>query len=262
MIELIHELMIDEDSKAVRRGVTDLKHIGVRPDGMLLVHSSFRSVRSKAKSIENVVASLALSLGANGTLLLPTLTYNRVTPKNPVFDISLTPSNVGAIPEFYRKRSVTKRSVHPTHSVCAYGAQAGNIISGHELDRTPVGPNSPFSKLRKANGQLLMLGCGLKPNTSMHGIEELAKAPYVFGPSIAYTFKDNGVTIAERTYTAHGFGRWHQRYDRITKVLQSPNVVRGRVFGAEAWLIEVSALWETCKHKIEAEPFYFVDRIG
>ena len=31
-----------------------------------------------------------------------------------------------------------------------------------------------------------MLGCGLRPNTSMHAIEELVEPPYLFGPPLSY----------------------------------------------------------------------------
>jgi len=260
MNDLINELSIDVESKIIRRGVKELRHMGVRPGGPLLIHSSFKAVRAKAQTIENVVAGLALSLGKNGTVLFPTLTYERVHRQSPVFDVAHTPSNVGAIPEFFRNLSITKRSDHPTHSVCAYGAEADFFVRGHELDRTPVGPNSPFRKLRGRKGQLLMLGCGLTPNTSMHGIEEMANAPYIFGPPITYTIKHNHTVIAKEKYTPHGFDHWLQRYERIQRVLPARSLDRGRVFGAEAWLIEVSDLWEKCAQAIQREPYFFVAR--
>ncbi|MFP6646122.1 MAG: AAC(3) family N-acetyltransferase, partial [Candidatus Latescibacterota bacterium] len=45
----------------------------------------------------------------------------------------------------------------------------------------------PLRKLRDLGGQLLFLGCGLRPNTSMHGVEELVEPPYLFGDDITYT---------------------------------------------------------------------------
>ena len=260
MESLIEELGVDVASKTIQRGIKDLRRLGVRRGGVLLVHSSYKSVRSKAKSIENVITALAMALDDEGSLLFPALTYEHVNRHSPVFDVARTPSNVGAIPEFYRKMAVTKRSIHPTHSVCAYGAEANAIVSGHEHDRTPVGPNSPFRKLKNHGGQLLMLGCGLNSNTSMHGIEEIAKDPYVLGPPVAYTLEENGRRNAEYRYIPHAFNGWQQRYDRIKGVLSAPLLARGQVFGTEAWLIEVSALWSTCTEIIKKEPYYFVER--
>ena len=260
MQPLIEELGIQSRAKAIRQGIKDLRRLGVRPGGVLLVHSSFRSVRAKAKSIENVIAALALALGEEGTLLLPSLTYEHVNRRSPAFDLAETPSTVGAIPERYRLLSTTRRSMHPTHSVCAYGVKADLIVTGHEDDRTPVGENSPFRKLKNLDGQLLMLGCGLRPNTSMHGIEEISRAPYLFGPKIEYALKNSGELIAERAYTPHGFDGWEQRYDRVEGVLSEPDLMKGRVLGADAWLIEVRDLWEKCAEKIREDPYYFVAR--
>ena len=45
----------------------------------------------------------------------------------------------------YRKGVV--RSLHPTHSVAACGAQASELVRHHHKDRSPVGSHSPFRKV-------------------------------------------------------------------------------------------------------------------
>ena len=39
------------------------------------------------------------------------------------------------------------RSLHPTHSVAACGAQASELVHHHHKDRSPVGSHSPFRKV-------------------------------------------------------------------------------------------------------------------
>lgn len=234
--------------------------LGVRTGGVLLVHSSLKSVRSNAVRIGHVVASLATSLGDEGTLLIPALSFDEVTRSNPVFDRDLTPSCIGAIPEFFRQLSATRRSVHPTHSVCGVGAAADEILETHHLDTTPVGANSPFRAVRDKGGQILMLGCGLRPNTSMHGVEEVAEAPYIFGNPISYTIRDNGCESTS-VHKRHGFTDLDQRYGRITDVMEPPAVLRGMVFGAECWLIDAAVMWETCAAVIRKNPYFFVEKI-
>lgn len=145
----------------------NLLALGVRPGGVLMVHSSLRALGNVPGGAEMVIQGLLSALGENGTLLMPALTYERVIPTCPVFDVRQTPSNVGIIPETFRKREGTRRSIHPTHSVCALGPLAAALLDPHIEDNTPCGPHSPFHTMPEHGGQILMLGCGLEPNTSM-----------------------------------------------------------------------------------------------
>ena len=129
---------------------------------------------------ETVVRGLLEAIGPEGTLLMPALTYASVSPEQPVFDVEKTPCCVGAIPEHFRRRPGTRRSIHPTHSVCGIGPRAAYLLGEHHLDKTPCGPHSPFQRLREVKGQIVMLGCGIGPNTSMHAMEECFGVPYLF----------------------------------------------------------------------------------
>jgi aminoglycoside 3-N-acetyltransferase len=251
-------LGIDASDNTVARGSVELSELGVRTGGVLLVHSAFRAARASAGSIENILGSFMRTLGQEGTLLLPSLSYDHVTRKQPLFDVERTPSNIGAIAEFFRVLPVTRRSVHPTHSVSGYGAEADEMLSKHQHDTTPVGPHSPFRAVRDRGGQLLMFGCGLRPNTSMHGVEEFASAPYVLGEQITYTIR-NGENESDTIHRRHGFGDLIQRYDRVANVLKAPALRRGSVFGTECWLIEVAELWERCAGRIRSDPYYFIE---
>lgn len=158
----------------------DLLHLGVRPGGLLLVHSSYKSLGTVPGGIQTVIEGLLDALGAEGTLLMPALSWENVTRERPVFNVRTTPSCVGAIPEYFRQLDGTLRSMHPTHSVSGQGPLCETLFEGHGLDSTPCGPHSPFAKLKDYGGQVLMLGCGLFHNTSVHAIEEAAGAPYLF----------------------------------------------------------------------------------
>jgi aminoglycoside 3-N-acetyltransferase len=240
----------------------DLAAAGVRAGGPLLVHSSLRSLGHAPAGAETVVRGLLEALGPHGTLLMPALSYERVTSSQPVFDIRRTPGNVGAIPEHFRTRPGTLRSMHPTHSVCAVGRLAEPMLRDHRLDDTPVGPHSPFRLLPEYGGQILMLGCGLRPNTSLHGIEELVVPPYLYGEPLTYRLVDWAGEAREKVYRRHGFAGWMQRYDRVAQVLDGRGLRRGRVLQAEVYLIEASALWESALAALRRDPLFFVDRIA
>lgn len=129
----------------VERFVRDARVLGVREGDVLLVHSTLGSFRR----------SRPPGGDADGA--------GHVGRANPIFDVRTTRSNVGIIPETFRGRADVVRSLHPTHSVCAAGARAAELIDGHLEDTTPCGPRSPFARLPRIGGGILMLGCSLSP---------------------------------------------------------------------------------------------------
>ncbi len=238
----------------------DLLDLGVRPGGVLLVHSSLRALGPLEGGAEAVLRGLLAALGPRGTLLLPALSYASVGPRQPLFDQLGTPSCIGALPEYFRRRAGTLRSVHPTHSVCALGPLAAELLSGHELDSTPVGPHSPFARLPQVAGQILFLGCGMRPNTSMHGVEELAEPPYLFGAWSEYTCRlADGRELGMRVRN-HGFAGVEQRYERAAALLDAGGLRTGPVLQAQCQLLEAAALWSAALPALRSDPLFFVER--
>lgn len=242
----------------IQKMKNDLETLGVIPGGTLLVHSSLKSLGEVPGGPETVILGLLEALGPEGTLLVPALSYASVTMDNPVFDVKNTPCCIGTIPEHFRTRNGTLRSVNPTHSVCGTGKNAISFLRDHYLDKTPVGPHSPFRLLKEVGGQILMLGCGLRPNTSMHGVEELVEPPYLFRQMVTYQIIHADGRISEMECRRHNFADWEQRYDRVENVLSGNELRRGKVLQADCYLIDTVALWEKACQKLQEEPFYFV----
>lgn len=250
------------ESDVIRHIADDALSVGVREHGLLLVHSSLRALGYVPGGPEAAIQGLLRALGPKGTLLMPALSYEHVLPARPYFDVRQTPSNVGAIPEFFRTRPGTQRSVHPTHSVCGVGPLTDVLLGDHLLDSTPCGPNSPFHLLPQYEGQILMLGCGLWPNTSMHAIEELVEPPYLFGPPLSYQLVLDDGRMLDKTYIRHDFYGWRQRYDRVEGILDEGALKRGSVLAAKVFLIESQAMWDAVLKTMRQDPLHFVDRSG
>lgn len=241
--------------------VADLLALGVRRGGVLLVHASLRSMGPLPGGAESVIRALLAALGPRGTLLMPALSYASVRSSHPVFDARQTPSCVGALPEYFRTRPGTQRSIHPTHSVSGVGRLAGELLGDHERDATPVGPHSPFTRLPDVHGQILFLGCGLRPNTSMHGVEERVVPPYLFGEPLDYQITRADGSQGTMRVRRHNFQGWEQRYDRLENLLAEPNLRRGPLLRASSHLVETSAMWPAALAALRADPLYFVDPI-
>ena len=236
--------------------IAQLTALGLQHGDTVMVHSSFKSLG--IRDPELIILALLEALGDGGTLLMPALSYNQVPPD--VHDTLLTPSCVGLLPEYFRLRAGTLRSVHPTHSVCGVGAEVHAWLDDHSEDHTPCGPHSPFCKLLHRAGKILMIGCGLRPNTTMHAVEEHAPPPYLFGEPCCYRITDAQRRTFTREYIRHGFRGAHQRYDRVAGLLSGEALVSGPLGNAQAYLIRGEALLEAALPRLQADPWYFVDR--
>jgi len=243
----------------VAKIAADLNALGVLPGDTVLVHSSYKSLGPVAGGIETVVRGFLEALGKEGTLLVPTLSWALRPPE--VFDVRTTPVNIGAIPEYFRNRAGTSRSLHPTHSVCGIGRCTDEFLGDHALDFTPCGPHSPFNKLTRLGGKIVMLGCSLRPNTTMHAIEETVSAPYVFGSNYLFTIRDGQGRSYRREYRTHGFGNsgYIQRYDRVETLQHDDFMQHGRVLAAETFVLEAAGLRKAVTQKMREDRYYFVD---
>ena len=251
---------VAEEETATRIAGT-VQAAGVRPGGVLLVHSSLRSLGKVPGGAATVIAGLRQALGPAGTLLMPALSYAAVTRERPRFDLTLTPSNVGIIPETFRRQPGVLRSLHPTHSVCGSGPVAAALLCEHGQDATPCGPHSPFHRLPEVDGQILMLGCGLAPNTSFHGIEEMVVPPYLYGEAVEYELIDGDGVRTVKRYLSHGFDGYAQRYERIGALLAAPALRTGRVLAATVYVLDAAAMWTAALGALRRNPLAFVERI-
>ena len=241
----------------------DLFSLGVQPGDILMVHSSLKSMGQVEGGAETVIAALRAVLGEEGTLMLPALSY-ATSCKDLYFSNLETPSCVGVIPETFRKMEGVRRTNHPTHSVCVIGKYRDAMCEGAELDRTPIGPHSAFMKLADHHGKILLLGCPFARNTFMHGVEEIAGAPYTLTDGYTeFTMVDENGKTEVREYRCHYFhrpeGEIIQRYERATEVLDASEFSLGKVHGAESLLMDAAALREKATKKMKEDPLFFVD---
>lgn len=149
---------------------------GLHENDHVLVHSSLSKLGYVEGGAETVVNSLMDLFGKYGTLLMPSFpgtgyNYDHLK-KDPLFDVRLTPSNMGAITEVFRKKQDVFRSLHPTDPVCAFGKDAEWFVKDHFGQLTPYNAYSPFMKLVEKQGKILLLGVKLESVTNFHTPED------------------------------------------------------------------------------------------
>jgi aminoglycoside 3-N-acetyltransferase len=174
------------------RLVADLRRLGLKEGGTVMVHTRMSAIGWVIGGSETVVRALLEVLGPDGTLAAyaswqehvyhaidwPEEHREAYIAEPPVFDPATgegTRDN-GRIPERIRTWPGAERSVHPEASVVAVGARAKWLTDDHPHDDA-YGEGTPFAKLVEANGQVLMLGAPLDTVTLLHHAEAIARAP-------------------------------------------------------------------------------------
>jgi aminoglycoside 3-N-acetyltransferase len=195
-------------------------------DGVLVVHSAFRNLGQQGYRVESFIEALIEHLGADGTLLMPAMSWRTVTPSNPVFDELTTESHVGVVPEVFRRSYATARSLHPTHSVAGVGPAVSALLARHHVDDTPVSANSPYGLMRDYDAFVLLLGVNFERATVIHHAEEvIAPDLYLHPPVEAETYEcrdRHGKSFTVKL-------RRHYRLNRNFPRFERPLAERGRL---------------------------------
>lgn len=145
---------------------------------VLLVHSSLKQLGFVEGGADGVVDALVEVVVSRrrGTLVLPTFSIDGSMHNSlaggAVFDVRSTPSNLGAIPEAFRRRPGVRRSIHPTHSFAALGPRADWIVAEHHRCGSSFGADSPMVRAMEADARLAGLGTNLGNVTFYHCLED------------------------------------------------------------------------------------------
>ncbi|MEP7097762.1 MAG: AAC(3) family N-acetyltransferase [Dokdonella sp.] len=241
-------------------GITgNLRALGVRSGTTLLVHSSLSSLGFVVGGAEAVVRALLSAIGPDGTLVLPTHTWDRSGRGDFTFDVRHTPSCVGAITEAFRTMSGVTRSLHPTHSVAAIGPGAISLTEAHELSTTPCGEGTPYTKLIQEQAQILFLGTTLDQNTIYHSLESLAQMPYLMRhDDESFTTTDWIGTTRVARFRRHQRGP-DRNFAATQGVLEAHAILRkGRVAASDSLLVECAPMAGLVLELLRKNPRYLL----
>ncbi len=149
---------------------------GIKSSDTVLVHTSFRSLGEVEGGCDGFIDAMCEYL-SDGLFLVPTHTWANVTAESPTFDVRSTEPCIGALPRTAAKREDGVRSLHPTHSLAAFGARAREFVRGEENARTPCPVGGAWSRLYDERAKILLIGVGLNRNTYIHAIDEMIDLP-------------------------------------------------------------------------------------
>jgi len=239
-----------------------LYSLGITSGDVVLMHSSMKALGTDLTP-EGFLHEFMDVLSVDGTLLLPALTYESVTLEKPFFSVTESEPCVGLLPKIFMKMEGVIRSVHPTHSACAWGAKAEEFTRSHIEDNTPVGSRSPFMLLPEFCGKILFVGDILHSCTFLHGIEEIVSAPYLMNKDMTeFTLTDASGEKSKKSYYTHNFKGWNQEYTRIRDILVYPDIRTGIVCEATCFVIDSKKLKTAAIERFHEDVYAFVSPVN
>ena len=164
-----------------------LSWLGLLPVQHVLLHSSFRKIRSAFPgiSIAALIETMQEIITPNGSLIMPAFTYcfEKSTGDHEIFDQHNSHSKVGAVSEAFRNMPGVIRTASPTHSFSLWG-KVTEAIDANNSPESPLGEGSVLDWLAKnSSAFILLLGVNFSAMSFCHYLEIKAPAPWAdFSP--------------------------------------------------------------------------------
>ncbi|MBA4386832.1 MAG: hypothetical protein C0404_02555 [Verrucomicrobia bacterium] len=193
-----------------------LRRIGVRRNSVLMVHSSLSRFGYMQGGPPMVIDAILKTIGPGGTLVMPT--HSNCVLGTPPYNPATSPSNTGALTEYFRKMPGVVRSPHPTHSVAALGPAAAELVEAHRPDRAPMARDGFWGKLYDRDGHVLLM-CPIRSSTIFHAGETWLGL--LQPPLLAHAMDGDG----NRQVNVLPNGPWH--VDHFEPTMARPLMSRG-----------------------------------
>lgn len=258
------------DRKIILRSdiISSLKEAGVAEGQTVIVHTSLSSIGFVCGGAQVVVEALLETVGADGTIVMPTQSWKNLDPETgvhweepkewwqiirdnwPAYDKRITPTNtMGAVAECFRTYPGTLRTDHPARSVSANGKNAEYITSHHDLSDI-FGETSPLGKLYELDASVLLIGVGYDKNTSIHLADVRAEYPSKHNTTEHSAIMENGQRVWKAYDTLYVDG---EDFDEIGKAFESEcNVNKAMLGNAQLRFMKMRELVDFAVRWIEA----------
>lgn len=228
----------------------DLRRLGVRRGGVLLVHASYRAIRPVDGGPAGVIAALRDVVSDEGTLVMPAWGDD----DDVAYDPGSTPvaGDLGIVAQTFAQMPGVACSEQPFAFV-AMGPHATEILRD-AFPRPPHGLESPVGRVHELGGQVLLLGVGHDANTTIHLAESLADVPYrvVKYCTVMTGGEPTRVAYEETDHCCAGFARMDEWLRARALQHEGPIALGG------ARLIEARDVVSVATDYLAADPLVFL----
>lgn len=177
----------------------DIKH-----DDTVLIHTSLKAIGELDGGADMLIDAFCEYL-CDGLFIIPSHTWDNVVAGSPYYDVKTTVPCIGTLPCIAVKRKDGVRSLHPTHSIVAFGKEAKIFIKDEELSGSPAPVGGCWSRLYDKQAKILLIGVGHDKNTYFHAVDEMLHIPNRLNENtFIITIKDeDGKTYATPPFHTH-----------------------------------------------------------
>ena len=240
------ELVEPEQMVTRARLIADFSKLGLRKGMDVMVHSSLSSIGKVAGGAETVVDALVASVGASGTLMLPSFNHGMAA----VYNDLTTPCTNGAIPDAGWRRPDAVRSDHPTHAVAAIGRRAGDYCRDHMANGIWAA-DSPIGRLVHGDGYILSLGVTHDTSTAYHIAEMSIPCGCLDAFANPYRVLDGKGQAVDVSGLAWRAGLCPVALERMDRTLDRRCLQRhGKIGAAESTLVRAKDLYDVRREHI------------
>lgn len=242
----------------------DLKNMGLESTDSVMIHSSMKSIGEVEGGADTVLDAF-MEYFSDGLVMLPTHTWAQMSADYPLFDPDTEPACVGILPNLFRKREGVVRSLHPTHSIAAYGIGADDYIKGEEKCTTPCTPGGCWDRLREIHAKILLIGVTHIRNTFIHSVEEIYNVPErLTAEPVNFQLRMPDGSVKEvavhrhyNPYTAH----ISESYDKLLEAFyETGAATKVRLGDAECILCDAEKVFEVTGRVLSHEINCLIDR--
>lgn len=249
---------------------TDLKQMGLAPTDSIMIHSSCKSIGEVEGRADGILDAL-MEFFSEGLLMLPTHTWAQMGTDHSVFDPETEPACVGILPNLFRKRPGVIRSLHPTHSIAAYGRGtvhgicAADFVKGEENCTTPCMPGGCWDRLRTVHAKIILIGVTHARNTFIHAVEEILDVPErLTEQPVEFQIKMPDGSLKpirmHRHYNRHT-AHISEAFDKLMDAYFETGAAVRTTFGdANCILCDANRIFEVTKEVLSHEINCFIDR--
>lgn len=168
--------------------IEQLKEWGVKEGSLLIVHSSYDSLKASGLSPIEIISKLRELVGDTGTIAMPVIRKYKeepdasqkilptYIPPKCIYNPRRTPVTSGLLPTFLMRTRGAEISLHPLNPLCAVGPLAKAMMVGNiEGDYpSPHGKSSAWKFCLDHNAFVIGLGTDLRHHNTMGHVAEEA----------------------------------------------------------------------------------------
>jgi|GEM_PF-656064 len=239
---------------------------------ILMIHSAYdKLLPMYSGTPQEIVNELIAFCGPERTLAMPAFVlgapeydvikyYKRIGK----FDVKRTISEMGIVSEIFRRKTGVKRSLHPTHSVCALGPLAEALTATHHLAPTRLGKGSPFEVM--AQKRTIVIGIGVEYYRSLTQAKSVED---IMGDSFPVPSTEASVNVkliaedrAELTYplTVRTFAQRTQG-SILRTLLSSEELMERKFHGVPLWRTSAGRV-TTCLLEAASQGITFYGKVS